>query len=66
MDTRRRNQRQLIFGLGDQDLVQEVQLQWPSGCQQTFRDLPADRHIVLVEGQAEPVVLFASDRSASF
>jgi hypothetical protein len=44
------NERQLIFGLGDQQSVDQVTVVWPSGEKQEFRDLPSDRQYVLVEG----------------
>jgi hypothetical protein len=51
------NQRQLVFGLGDNQRVDELQVRWPFGLTRTLHDLPADREIVLIEGQEAPVVL---------
>jgi hypothetical protein len=49
------NQRQLILGLGNRDRIDELTVQWPSGLRQTFRDLPADHEVLLVEGQADGI-----------
>jgi hypothetical protein len=43
------NQRQLIFGLGDQEHVEKLHVHWPSGSTQEFADLPANQTLVLVE-----------------
>lgn len=47
------NERQLTFGLGAADRVEELTVGWPSGLEQTFRDLVADQAVVLVEGRQE-------------
>jgi hypothetical protein len=44
------NQRQLVFGLGNVAHVEKLTVRWPSGLEQTFRDLPADQEIIVVEG----------------
>src|SRR6516225_2464296 len=38
------------FGLGDAGAVDRLTIRWPSGRVQEFRDLPADRHILVHEG----------------
>ena len=43
----------LHFGLGSDTSASEVRVTWPSGHVDTFEDLPADRHWVLVEGRGE-------------
>ncbi|HVW38273.1 MAG TPA: FG-GAP-like repeat-containing protein, partial [Pirellulales bacterium] len=43
------NQRQLIFGLGDQERVEKLHVRWPSGSCQEFADLAVDQTLVLVE-----------------
>ncbi|MCY2993703.1 MAG: FG-GAP-like repeat-containing protein [Planctomycetota bacterium] len=50
------NERQLIFGLGPQNQIGELRVVWPSGLQQIFRDVPVDRHLLLIEGRAEAAV----------
>jgi len=47
------NQRQLVFGLGETDRIDELVIRWPSGRNQTFRDLSVDQEIVCVEGGTE-------------
>ncbi|MEO8494298.1 MAG: ASPIC/UnbV domain-containing protein [Planctomycetota bacterium] len=44
------NERRLVFGLGSAEVVDEVQVKWPSGLEQTFRDIPSDQKLILVEG----------------
>jgi tetratricopeptide (TPR) repeat protein len=44
------NQRQLIFGLGTSDRVDEVTVHWLSGKKQSFRELPVDREVIVIEG----------------
>jgi hypothetical protein len=43
------NQRQLIFGLGDQERVEKLHVRWPSGLCQEFADLAADQTLIAVE-----------------
>jgi tetratricopeptide (TPR) repeat protein len=51
------NQRQLVFGLGSQTLIDEVHVRWPSGAAQTWHDLPVDAELLLIEGRSEPARL---------
>ncbi len=44
----------LHFGLGSDPRVEQLDVQWPSGHRQTFRDLAADRHYVITEPKREP------------
>ena len=46
------NQRQLIFGTGDQTDVGPLEVRWPSGRVDTFPTLPVDCELMLVEGRA--------------
>jgi hypothetical protein len=48
------NQRRLLFGLGGTDRILELRIRWPSGHEQSFADLPADRELVFVEGSDRP------------
>jgi hypothetical protein len=47
------NQRMLLFGLGSEAQVQQVEIRWPSGGVQTYADLPVDREWLLIEGRAQ-------------
>ncbi len=47
------NQRQLVFGLGDSVIVDELAIRWPSGREQTFRNVAADTEYLLIERRAE-------------
>ncbi|MFN0051117.1 MAG: FG-GAP-like repeat-containing protein [Planctomycetales bacterium] len=51
------NQRQLVFGLGEADAVDELRVQWPAGGVQTWQGIPADRELLVIEGRSEPVPL---------
>lgn len=42
--------RWLYFGLGKADRADEVEVRWPSGRRQAFKDVPAGRRYRLVEG----------------
>jgi hypothetical protein len=44
----------LHFGLGDDERIEKLVVEWPRGHVQTFHDLPADRHYVVTEPEAEP------------
>ena len=41
------------FGLGDNVQVEELSVRWPSGRQQTFRDVKGQTEYLLVEGRTE-------------
>ncbi|HEX6203280.1 MAG TPA: CRTAC1 family protein [Thermoanaerobaculia bacterium] len=45
------------FGLGDAEKADAVEVLWPSGARQTFRDLAAGRRYRIVEGKAEAEVV---------
>ncbi len=42
----------LHFGLGDDDKVRHLTVQWPSGIRQSFDDLDANRHVHITEDGA--------------
>jgi hypothetical protein len=48
----------LHFGLGADTTIQELTVEWPSGHQQLFRDLSADRRLTITEpaGPAQPAL----------
>jgi tetratricopeptide (TPR) repeat protein len=43
------NERRLIFGLGAASLADTIEIAWPSGIRQTFKNLRTSRHYVLIE-----------------
>ncbi|WP_221030659.1 VCBS repeat-containing protein [Actomonas aquatica] len=43
------------FGLGEQEHIAELVVQWPSGYEQRFTDLAADRHYTVTEAGDTPV-----------
>lgn len=54
------NQKQVVFGLGADDLVQELLVQWPGGQSQKFTNISAGQKIILRED--DPTVWPASTR----
>jgi hypothetical protein len=46
----------LHFGLDQAKTIDEIEVRWPSGQVDTFRDLPADRLYLVEEGAREPKV----------
>jgi tetratricopeptide (TPR) repeat protein len=50
------NERQIVFGLGEAQQVDELHVRWPGGQEQQFTDLAADAHLVLIEGAVAPAV----------
>ena len=44
---------QLEMGLGDADRVEELEVRWPSGTVDVWRDIAVDQRLVLYEGEAE-------------
>ncbi len=42
----------VFIGLGQFDRVDHLDVQWPSGLRQQWRDLSADQHLILTEGKA--------------
>jgi hypothetical protein len=47
------NYKQLIFGLGAAERIDELHIRWPSGLDQEFHQVEADREYLLVEGRTE-------------
>jgi tetratricopeptide (TPR) repeat protein len=45
------NQRQLVFGLGTADRIDQLEIAWPGGSSQTFKDLPVDEEYIVIEGR---------------
>ncbi|HUG71760.1 MAG TPA: FG-GAP-like repeat-containing protein [Pirellulaceae bacterium] len=46
------NQRQILFGLANSESVDRLTINWPSGNVQTFKKLPVDQEVVIVEGRS--------------
>jgi len=51
------NQRLLVFGLGDVELLDSVTVKWPSGETQEFATMETNAEILVIEGRAEAVRL---------
>jgi hypothetical protein len=41
------------FGLGPAEKIDKLEITWPSGAQQSFKDFPADQFYSLQEGKDE-------------
>lgn len=51
------NERQLTFGLNDFDQVTQLVIHWPSGTVQTFRNLPCDTALLVIENAKAPILM---------
>ena len=51
------NQRQLVFGLGSAERIDQMEIQWPGGGKQTFSDLSLDAEYIALEGRDSLVKL---------
>ena len=55
--------RRLLFGLGDRDRVDRVEITWPSGRVQLLENPGVRQYVKLREGRDEPLVTYAAIRS---
>jgi len=46
------NQRSLVFGLGDVEQIEALEVKWPSGLRQQFEEVVVDQEIHLIEGKS--------------
>lgn len=51
------NERRLLFGLGESEEIERLEVEWSDGSTQQFEQLPANQHLLVIEGRAEPVVM---------
>lgn len=52
------NERALTFGLGENESIESISVDWPSGTEEVFQEhVPADSELLLVEGSQRIVVL---------
>jgi hypothetical protein len=45
------NERQLVFGLGQAEKIDQLEIRWPSGKKQTFTEVPLDSQCIAVQGR---------------
>ena len=43
--------KEIYFGLGSIELIDEIEVSWPSGIDQTFENIPANQTVYIVEGK---------------
>ena len=43
--------KEIYFGLGSVKLIDEIEVSWPSGIDQTFENIPANQTVYIVEGK---------------
>ena len=46
------NARELYFGLETTDIIDQIDILWPSGMEQSFQKIPARQTIYIVEGES--------------
>jgi tetratricopeptide (TPR) repeat protein len=51
------NQRQLVFGLGAAELVDELTIRWPTRQEQRFTQIAADAEYIVIEGRSDIIRL---------
>ena len=51
------NERQLVFGLAEEDRIDELEIHWPHGLTNSYSDLSVGRQLLFVEGVDAPVVV---------
>ena len=54
------NQRQFLIGVGSEQQVDQLQVKWPSGRVDNYRDLPVNRQWMLIESDPSPHLLPAT------
>ncbi|MDG2220215.1 MAG: FG-GAP-like repeat-containing protein [Rubripirellula sp.] len=54
------NENLVCFGLGGVEMVDSIEIQWPTGKQQIFNQVSVDRRFLIVEGEADPYQLSVS------
>lgn len=47
------NQRQIHFGFGRANRIETLKVRWPTGREQAFHNVPADREVLLIEGHPQ-------------
>ena len=47
------NPPELLIGLGAAEKIEQLTIRWPTGREQTFKDLPVDSRLTFTEGRKE-------------
>jgi len=62
------NSRQLEFGLGDEDAIDRIEIDWPGADTETIEDVPVDSVVSIREGEGivysqplEPITMKGSE-----
>nr|MDQ3331282.1 CRTAC1 family protein [Planctomycetota bacterium] len=56
------NERRLVFGLGESETVDSLEIRWPGGGVQRFKGLAAGTELLFIEGRAAPHALAPPER----
>ena len=51
------NEHQLVFGLGGADIIERMQVTWPSGAIQSFSKLHSNSNVLVIEGRSQPIII---------
>ena len=43
--------KEIYFGLGSLETIAEIEVSWPSGIDQTFKNIPVNQTVYIVEGK---------------
>lgn len=58
------NERQLVFGLGDRQVINRMSVRWPTGLTQVWNNLDANTEVILLEGRDEPFIVAGHDEGS--
>lgn len=56
------NERRLLFGLGQDERIERLEVEWADGSTQHFEQLPVNQHLLVIEGRPQPVIIGALPR----
>jgi hypothetical protein len=53
------------FGVGEKDVIEELEVSWPNGMKQTFKGIPADQMLEIDEARAKVRVIERQEPTSS-
>ena len=51
------------FGIGESTMIDAIEIRWPSGIVQTFKEIEPNQTLVILEERPPPVVVYANPRA---